>query len=96
MGSERRPDHQGFHRPGYGIQTVHGAYVALSDGPSVMSQVFGFEFSRCRVRDRVSKAGLSLGSDPVKSQDTVCMVWVYVFQMQSLYCPWEVLWAFKK
>lgn len=45
MGSERRPDHQGFYRAGYGIQTVHGAYVALSDGPSFMSQVFGFEFS---------------------------------------------------
>lgn len=63
MGSERRPDRQGFYRPGYGIQTVHGAYVALFDGPSFMSQVyvpsfmFGFEFSWCRVRDRVSKAG---------------------------------------
>lgn len=57
MGRERRPDDQGLYRPCYGIQIVFGAYVVLLDGPSFMAQMFGFEFSRCRVRDRVSKAG---------------------------------------
>lgn len=68
----------------------------VSMGRHLCPRCLGLSSHDAESETEFQRQGLSLGSDPMKNQDTVCMVWVYVFHMQSLYCPWEVLWAFKK